>query len=240
MLELSLVIQTLGVVAVSFLAWFVKQHIASRVEAEAKIYGELDARIARLNDLVSIETRTREAQADVELRYKHSIEAILQQYRVRLAFASKFVEKKIETYSKLLQMMYSLYRGLAKITGDPNDNLAHINKQDEFHVFCNENALHIGGPVRRAAAMLVAITTDVVAISSESGSVAKQIHDIRERARIVYDILRLEMAAELNAADFSVSLPTRELTDQWVNDSRDTAELIAELQKKSGLKVKTP
>jgi hypothetical protein len=184
-------------------------------------------------DITKIERAIKESQARVELDFKHAIERVLQEYRVRLAFISKFVEKKLESYNQLLQLTFDLYRGLAKLTGEQDRNLEHINKQDDYYRFFNENAIYLNREVRRAAEMILAVMTDVMAVSREDGNIVKQIHSVQERSRLISDLLRVEIAHDLNSTDFSVFIPTREQREAWIQESKDIEALRKELEDRS-------
>ncbi len=98
------ILQTINLLAVAFLIWFVRTHVTERVKAQAKAYGDLDAKVARLPDIVAIQKEIQRAQADVETAAHQTRE----KWSLAHAKRVEFLERQ------LTEFYWPLYWGLQK------------------------------------------------------------------------------------------------------------------------------
>ena len=115
------VLQVINLAAVAFLWWFVRTHVAKRVEAQAKAYGELDAKVERLPELVAIQKEIRRGEAEVDILTQRTLA------RESLARTKRadFLEKQLTEfywpiYWRLQKDNAVWERILARDKGDPN------------------------------------------------------------------------------------------------------------------------
>lgn len=226
-------LQLLVLAAIAYAWWFVK----NLFEQYAKQHGELDAKLERLPDLTKIQSAIKEGEAVVEVKFKGIVEDVLQRYRVRLAVVQNLVAKKLDAYNLVLDKTFDLYRQIAKI-GEAKDIIEFEKAQDEYYVLFHKNGLYLNAGVRRAAEMFVAILNDVGKLIAAGDKIGKETHNIRERARLVADLIRVEMAIDLNQDEFTVFQPTREQRDKWIAESNKTDDLKNELESKSGATIR--
>lgn len=97
-------LQMINLTAVAFLIWFVRTHVTKRVEAQSKAYGELDAKVARLPDLVAIQKEIQKGQAEVETAAYQTREQWALSNTKRLEFLER----------QLTEFYWPLYWGLQK------------------------------------------------------------------------------------------------------------------------------
>jgi hypothetical protein len=98
------ILQAINLVAVAFLIWFVKTHVTERVKAQAKAYGDLDAKIERLPDIVAIQEEIQKAQVDVETTAYQTREEWSLSHTKRVEFLER----------QLTEFYWPLYWGLQK------------------------------------------------------------------------------------------------------------------------------
>lgn len=98
------ILQTVNLLAVAFLFWFVRTHVTKRVEAQAKAYGELDAKIERLPDIVAIQKEIQKGQSEVET----------DAYRTREQWALSHTKRLEFLERQLTEFYWPLYWGLQK------------------------------------------------------------------------------------------------------------------------------
>ena len=98
------ILQAITLMAVSFLIWFVRAHVTKRVEAQAQAYGELDAKIERLPDLVAIQKEIQRGQSEVETTA----------YRIREQWSLSHTKRLEFLERQLTEFYWPLYWGLQK------------------------------------------------------------------------------------------------------------------------------
>jgi hypothetical protein len=98
------ILQAVNLLAVAFLIWFVRTHVTKRVEAQAKAYGELDAKIERLPDIVAIQKEIKKGQSEVETAAYRAREQWSLSHTKRLEFLER----------QLTEFYWPLYWGLQK------------------------------------------------------------------------------------------------------------------------------
>jgi hypothetical protein len=98
------ILQTVNLLAIAILFWFVRTHVTKRVEAQAKAYGELDAKIERLPDIVAIQKEIKKGQSEVETDAYRTREQWSLSHTKRLEFLER----------QLTEFYWPLYWGLQK------------------------------------------------------------------------------------------------------------------------------
>jgi hypothetical protein len=190
-------------------------------------WGTISARLDRLPDLAAIEQLLAEVRAAVELRLRTELEEHAQANRLRLGLGQAIQTQKLDAYNSLVEDSYQLYRSLVRILSGTDQFRQFMEKQEGFHQYLNHRAILMSRDVRRAAALIVSITTEV-----RPDMTASELHELQERTRVVWDLLRIEISLELTRLGFVTDIPSRDELDAWVGQDRNAAGLEQELREK--------
>jgi hypothetical protein len=121
----------LGLCAVTLFVWYVKQFLSSQVRGYAEEFGRIEARLAKVDELIVVEKRLKEVAGDVELAIKRTLD-------VESLARSKdfdFRERQLaEFYWPLyvrLQMNNSIYQWFERVTANSPEGDRQLAKKVE-------------------------------------------------------------------------------------------------------------
>ncbi len=110
------IINTIGLASLGFLIWTVRTFIASQLRGQATEIGKIQGRVAALDDLANIETRLKQAAADVEIATRRVLDLENATLTKRLDFRERQLAEFYWPLYMRLQMDNAVWERMAQIT----------------------------------------------------------------------------------------------------------------------------
>jgi hypothetical protein len=128
-----------------FLIWYVRQFLTAQVEGLAKRMGEIDAQVAKLDDLEVIERRLKQVAADVELSKNRKLQVENLTRTKDLEFRERQLNEFLWPLYMRLQMDNAVWERMAQITphSETRDRELAAKIEKEFLLPNHDKALEI-------------------------------------------------------------------------------------------------
>lgn len=108
----------IGLGAVTALIWYVKQFLSSQVKGYAEEFGKIDARLEKVDELISVEKRLKEAAGEVELAIKRTLDAEMLVRSKDIDFRERQLAEFYWPLYVRLQMNNSIYQWFERISAN--------------------------------------------------------------------------------------------------------------------------